>query len=211
VPPQTLRPFCLCPPKSLFLGNRDRLDQRLLLVAMLFRNGGPGRTKQHVSEQVFSRRRNAQAGNSRTLISRVAVTSAYEAGITATRVCVGGISASSCCAHSRRRFSRECVALRSSRVLNLPRGAKIASRSHHVDRQAPSVGHQSCEPPFWLHRLFAAFNAAARGRPPFKSPLRANSAAAVFAGEVASVAYPRVPGVRFSANFNAKSSLPSSG
>ena len=81
---------------------------------MLLRNGGPGGTKQHVSEQVFSRRRNAQAGNSRTLISRVAVTSAYEAGITATRVCVGGISASSCCAHSRRRFSRECVALRSS-------------------------------------------------------------------------------------------------
>jgi hypothetical protein len=87
VPPQTLRPFCLRPPKSLFLGNRDRLDQRLLPVAMLLRNGGPGGTKQHVSEQVFSRRRNAQAGNSRTLISRVAVTSAYEAGITATRVC----------------------------------------------------------------------------------------------------------------------------
>jgi hypothetical protein len=45
----------------------------------------------------------------------------------------------------------------------------ILSAQYHVDRQAPSVGHQSCEPLFLLHRLFAAFNAAARGRPPFKT------------------------------------------
>jgi hypothetical protein len=38
---------------------------------------------------------------------------------------------------------------------------------------------QSCEPPFWLQRLLAAFNAAARARPPFKPPLRANSVAGV--------------------------------
>jgi hypothetical protein len=29
-PPRTLWPLCLCPPKSLFLGNGDRLDQRLV-------------------------------------------------------------------------------------------------------------------------------------------------------------------------------------
>ena len=59
-----------------------------LMLAMLLRNGGPGGTKRRGSEQVFRRRRNAQAGNIRTPISRAAVKSAYEAGVTATRVCV---------------------------------------------------------------------------------------------------------------------------
>ena len=57
-------------------------------VAMLLRNGGPGETKQRGSEQIFWRRRNAQAGNIRTPISRASVKTAYEAGVTATRVCV---------------------------------------------------------------------------------------------------------------------------